>query len=181
MRPNGHAAEWTCIATRAASRYARWAQIASPLAALWFGFPSSAWARQIYLLPVRERSSQTRTARRGQRSDRPALPDDEWVTDRGLRCVYLGRNACSFSLGQQPSGLRDASRSRVENTRPRGGGSAGRQRYREVAALSFSTGLDCLRFPLPGKRLALQCMSFSSLFLPAVSFSSGRRIIGPAE
>jgi hypothetical protein len=33
----------------------------------------------------RERSSQPRTARRGQRLERPTLADDEWVIDRGLR------------------------------------------------------------------------------------------------
>jgi hypothetical protein len=95
-------AEWTCIATRAISRYAGLAQIPNPFVVKWFGFQSSAWARQIYLPPERERSSQNWTVRRGQRSDRPTLPDDEWVTDRGLRCMYLGRNACSFSLFFQP-------------------------------------------------------------------------------
>ena len=44
-------AEWTCIATRAVSRCAGRAQIPNPFVAKWFGFPSSAWARQIYLLP----------------------------------------------------------------------------------------------------------------------------------
>jgi AhpC/TSA family len=46
-------AEWTCIATRAVSRCAGHAQIASSFAVRWVGFPSSAWARQIYLLPER--------------------------------------------------------------------------------------------------------------------------------
>jgi hypothetical protein len=94
-------AEWRCIATRAASRYARWAQIASPLAALWFGFPSSAWARQIYL-PSKKTLYSASDGAAGQRSERPALPDDERVTDRGLRCVYLGRNACFFSPRRTP-------------------------------------------------------------------------------
>jgi hypothetical protein len=46
-----HGAEWTCIATRADSWRAGRAQIPNPFVAKWFGFPSSAWARQIYLLP----------------------------------------------------------------------------------------------------------------------------------
>jgi hypothetical protein len=70
-------AEWTRIATRAVSRCACRAQVPNPFVVKCFGFPSSAWARQIYLLSERERSSQTRTARRGRRSERPTLPDDE--------------------------------------------------------------------------------------------------------
>jgi hypothetical protein len=52
-------AEWTCIATRAVSRCAYRAQVPNPFVAKCFGFPSSAWARQIYLLSERplERAS----------------------------------------------------------------------------------------------------------------------------
>jgi hypothetical protein len=56
--PNGRA-EWTCIATRAVSRCACREQVPNPFVAKCFGFPSSAWARQIYLLSERtlERAS----------------------------------------------------------------------------------------------------------------------------
>jgi hypothetical protein len=52
-------AEWTCIATRAVSRCAGRERIPDSFVAKWFGFPSSAWARQIYLLSERtlERAS----------------------------------------------------------------------------------------------------------------------------
>jgi hypothetical protein len=52
-------AEWTCIATRAVSRCACREQVPNPFVAKCFGFPSSAWARQIYLLSERtlERAS----------------------------------------------------------------------------------------------------------------------------
>jgi DNA-directed RNA polymerase specialized sigma24 family protein len=52
-------AEWTCIATRAVFRCACRAQVPNPFVAKCFGFPSSAWARQIYLLSERtlERAS----------------------------------------------------------------------------------------------------------------------------
>jgi hypothetical protein len=52
-------AEWTCTATRAVFRGACRAQVPNPFVAKCFGFPSSAWARQIYLLSERplERAS----------------------------------------------------------------------------------------------------------------------------
>jgi hypothetical protein len=79
-------AEWTCIATRAVSRCACRAQVPNPFVAKCFGFPDGAWARQIYLLSERtlERASDGAP---GRRSERPTLPDNEWVTDRGLRCM----------------------------------------------------------------------------------------------
>jgi hypothetical protein len=52
-------AEWTRIATRAVSRCACRARAPNPFIAKCFGFPSSAWARQTYLLSERtlERAS----------------------------------------------------------------------------------------------------------------------------
>ncbi len=60
----------------------------------WFGFPSDAWGRQIYLLPWSSGAGIGQRTRETQRSQRLTLPEEDWVTDRGLRCMsYPARGA----------------------------------------------------------------------------------------
>ena len=78
-------AEWTRIATRAVSLCACRAQVPNPFVAKCFGFPSSAWARQIYLLS--ERTSERAT----DGAQGPAIGAADFTGQRvgdrrGLRC-----------------------------------------------------------------------------------------------